>query len=205
LVEEYESRYPNTDVELNIAGSGTLVTQMQEGAEADLIILASDSHMNQLRDVGLVLAPKAIARNSLAVIVSPQLAKAITSIDEVRRGDFQIAVCVESSPCGALALMYASSIGLNLSSATREPNVKAVLAKVERDEVDVGVVYISDVRSSRAQLGHLETAGADRYSTSYPLAVTADSKKRREAQDFAALFTEEVGQSTLTHFGFQLP
>jgi ABC-type molybdate transport system substrate-binding protein len=69
----------------------------------------------------------------------------------------------------------------------------------------VGIVYMSDVRSSRAQLGHLETAGADQYSTSYPLAVTADSKNKRKAQDFAALFTDEVGQSTLTRFGFQLP
>jgi len=205
LAEEYETRYPNTDVELNIAGSGTLVMQLQEGADADVVILASQSHMNQLREIGLVLAPKQIARNSLAVIVSPQLTKDIDSIDDVRRGALQIAVCVKSSPCGALAWAYASSVGLNLLSATHEPNVKAVLAKVERDEVDVGIVYMSDIRSSRERLGHLANAGADQYSTSYPLAVTADSKKQREAEDFAALFAEPVGQSTLTRFGFQLP
>lgn len=205
LAEEYETRYPDTDVELNIAGSGALVMQMQEGAEADVVILASNSHMDQLRELGLVLGSKGIAQNSLAVIVSPQLAESINSVDDLRHRDLQIAVCVKSSPCGALAFAYASSVGLNLASATRESNVKAVLAKVERDEVDVGIVYMSDVRSSRAQLGHLETAGADQYSTSYPLAVTADSKNKRKAQDFAALFTDEVGQSTLTRFGFQLP
>jgi len=137
--------------------------------------------------------------------VSPQLAKDIDSIEDVRRGALQIAICVTSSPCGALAWAYASSVGLNLSSATHESNVKAVLVKVERDEVDVGIVYMSDLRSSREQLGHLVNARADQYSTSYPLAVTADSKKRREAENFAALFAEPVGQSTLTRFGFQLP
>jgi|TARA_B110000014_G_scaffold264446_1_gene266135 molybdate transport system substrate-binding protein len=205
LAEEYETRYPNTDVELNIAGSGTLVMQLQEGADADLVILASRSHMDQLRDIGLVRAPKQIAQNSLAVIVSPELVKDIGSIDDVRRTALQIAVCVKSSPCGALAWAYASSVGLDLSSATHESNVKAVLAKVERDEVDVGIVYMSDLRTSREQLGHLANARADQYSTSYPLAVTTDSKARRAAENFAALFAEPVGQSALTHFGFQLP
>ena len=205
LVAEHVARYPGTEVALNIAGSGTLVTQLQEGAEADVVILASTHHMTTLKENGLVSASKVIARNSLAVVTSPRLAGIITSIDEIRDRGFQIAVCVDSAPCGALAIAYASAVGLDLSLATREPNVRAVLAKVERDEVDIGFVYISDVQSSRVGIGHLASGEGSHYSTSYPLAVAADSNRQQEARDFVGLFAEEVGQSTLIHFGFQLP
>ena len=205
IVAEHVRLHRDTDVELNVASSGTLMTQLKEGADADVVILASASHMGQLAESGLVRSPQIIALNSLAIAVSPPLAGQVTSMGQIRDTDLQIAICVESAPCGVLALAYASFIGLDLSSATREPNVKAVLAKVERDEVDVGFVYVTDLRSSPVDLGRLMNSGAERHTTSYSLAVSANSTKVREARDFASLFGTETGSDVMVHFGFELP
>ncbi|MEC8922889.1 MAG: molybdate ABC transporter substrate-binding protein [Actinomycetota bacterium] len=205
IVAEHVRLHPDTDVELNVASSGTLMTQLKEGADADVVILASESYMGQLAESGLVRRPRIVALNSLGIAVSPSLAGQVTSMDEIRDSDLQIAICVESAPCGVLALAYASSIGLDLASATREPNVRAVLAKVERDEVDVGFVYASDLRSSTADLGRLMESGAERHTTSYSLAVATNSTRAQEARDFASLFESETGSDVMVHFGFELP
>ena len=205
IAKEYAGRYPNTTVDINVAGSGTLVSQIQGGARADLIILASPHHMRQLQATSTVLQPTIVARNSLTIVLSPRLADTVTSVDDIRKGDFQIAICVVTAPCGTLALTYASSMKIDISGATREPNVKAVLAKVEGDEVDIGFVYVSDLQSTKVDLGHLDASNAAELSTSYHLAVTANSSRRQDAERFAALFAEEAGKNTILNFGFQLP
>ena len=107
IAKEYAARYPNTTVDINGAGSGTLVSQIQEGARADLIILASPRHMRQLHATSAVLQPTIVARNSLIIVLSPRVADTVTSVDDIRKGDFQIAICVATAPCGTLALTYA--------------------------------------------------------------------------------------------------
>ena len=74
---------PAPVTEINIAGSGTLLTQLDEGAEADVVILAGRRHMSRLQELGSFLPPVEFASTSLSVVVSPELATASLSIRDL--------------------------------------------------------------------------------------------------------------------------
>tara|TARA_Y100001970_G_scaffold37499_1_gene46342 strand:- start:23203 stop:23886 length:684 start_codon:yes stop_codon:yes gene_type:complete len=191
LLPELTDRYPGLQVQINIAGSGTLVNQIVEGADADVVLLAGANHMARLQAENAFLPPVPIARNSLTVVVSSNLAESVTTISDLRDAGLQGAVCVPGAPCGELAVAFARAVNLDLSNATREPNVKAVLSKVVRGEVDYGFVYRSDALMAANEVKAIEAEGLDSFTTSYSLAL-------KNSDEVSVSFLEVVTQSKVS-------
>ena len=202
---DFERKYPEIDVRLNIAGSGALVNQIVEGASADLVLLAGATHMDRLQKDGSFLRPVTIARNSLTVVMDPRIASDVNTLADLTRGDRRAAICIQGAPCGALAFAFAEASGVDLSTATREPNVKAVLARVSRGEVDFGFVYRSDAQGAQEEVIEMTGTGADAFITSYSLAVARDGQRRRDINAFADAITHESAWKVLQELGFLRP
>jgi molybdate transport system substrate-binding protein len=67
----YEAQYPSVDLVFNFAGSSTLVTQLDDGAPADVFASANQTQMDRARSAGVIAGePVAFAGNRLALIVS---------------------------------------------------------------------------------------------------------------------------------------
>ena len=202
---DFERNYPEIDVRLNIAGSGALVNQIVEGAQADLVLLAGTTHMDRLQKDGSFLPPVPIARNSLTVVMDPRIASDVNTLSDLTRGDRRAAICIQGAPCGALAFAFAEGSGFDLSTATREPNVKAVLARVTRGEVDFGFVYRSDARGAQGEVIEITGTGADAFITSYSLAVARDGQQRQEVKTFADAVRHDRARKVLQELGFLNP
>ena len=114
-------------------------------------------------------------------------------------------MCVLSAPCGQLASQYAASQNLDMADLSLEPNVRAVLAKIERGEVDFGFVYHTDLLSSTAGVTEVQGSGASKFSTSYSFAVSNNLKHSAQAQSLTNAITGEVGQRILEELGFNQP
>lgn len=205
VASEHSSTQAGAATELNIAGSGTLLTQLDEGAIADLVILAGRDHTRRLQEMGSFLSPIEFASTSLSVIVSPALSNANLSIRDLRAGDLQGAACVVSAPCGQLADEFATATGLEMRSVTREPNVRSVLAKVERGEVDFGFVYRTDFLAAATDIAEIKDSGAEAFNTFYSLAVARDTPNMAQAVVLAESITSQYGQTRLRQLGFEHP
>ena len=192
-------------VELNLAGSGTLLLQMSEGARADLVILAGSEHMDQLMKSGDFLPATEFAVTYLSVIVSPKLKGQPLSVEDLWSERFQGAMCIISAPCGALAMRFGNSRSLDMKGLSREPNVRAVVAKVERGDVDFGLVYETDFLASRARVGEIPGSGASQFSTAYSFAISKDAKAAARVKTLVDSITGEAGQLTLSELGFKQP
>lgn len=205
IQDELEQKHPEIDVRLNIAGSGVLVHQIIEGAQADLVLLAGTTHMDRLQKAGSFLQPVLIARNALTVVVNPRIASDVKTLSDLHRVDRRAAVCFIGAPCGELAFAFAEASDFDLSTATREPNVKAVLARVARGEVDFGFVYQSDAQSAQGQVIEIKGTGAKAFITSYSLAVARQGQNRQDVRAFAEAATQTKAQAVLRELGFLDP
>ena len=87
---------------------------------------------------------------------------------------------------------------LTVKPVTEEPDVKSVLAKVELDAVDAGVVYVTDVKAAGAKVVGVEIPAAQNVSTSYPIATLKASKNAPLAAAFMAYVLSADGQSVLS-------
>ena len=190
---------------INTAGSGTLLLQIDEGANADLVILAGASHMEQLMAGNDFLPATPFAMTHLSIILSPDLMHSGLSFGDLWSGDLQGAMCVSSAPCGQLAARFGSAKGVNMEGLSREPNVRAVLTKVEHGDVDFGFVYETDFLSSEAEITEVPGAGAQGFSTTYYLAVSKEAKDIAELRTMVNRITGEAGREVLLKLGFMTP
>ena len=203
LVAAYEEEN-GAEVDLVTAGSSTLRSQLVDGAPADAVAMADRVTMSQVIDAGVAYAgaePQLFASNHLALIVPAGNPGAISGIDGL--DDRLLALCAPQVPCGRLAQEVAVAKGTTLIPATEEPNVLAVLTKVELGEVDAGLVYTSDVIARvTSTVEIIAVPGIEQIKTRYPLVAISD---RNESHAFVDFVLSDRGLAVLAAHGFGPP
>jgi len=136
-------------VELSFAGSSTLREQILEGAPADVFISANVSIMAEIAQIGLIRESiEPVATNAIVLAVPDGNPGGIVDLSSLEDGDAIVGLCSAEVPCGQLGQAVLEAEGVAASVDTFEPSVRALLAKIEIGEVDAGLVYDTDVRSS---------------------------------------------------------
>lgn len=138
------------DVRVAYGGSGTLARQVQQGAPADVVLLAHVEWMDVLVEAGSVSEPQVFAGNRL-VIIGPEsagdLALAAPAIAEALDGGRLAMGFTAAVPAGIYGKAALISLGLwdDLQRQIAEvDSVRAAVALVARGEAPLGVVYQSD-------------------------------------------------------------
>ena len=89
---------------------------------------------------------------------------------------------------------------------TRELDVRQVLGKVMADEVDAGIVYVTDVRAAGAKVRSVTIAPSNNVTTTYPIATVADARNPVGASAFVSYVRFSTSaQGILRAFGFAKP
>ncbi|MWV59375.1 molybdate ABC transporter substrate-binding protein [Rathayibacter sp. VKM Ac-2754] len=207
LADEFEAANPGVTVDLTFAGSSDLVTQITEGAPADVVATADEKNMAKLTDGGLVdaSAPVDFATNVLEIAVPPGNPAGIASFADLAGARVRTVVCAPQVPCGAAATAVETATGVELSPVSEESSVTDVLGKVTSGEADAGLVYVTDVRGAGDAVEGIEFAEAAEAVTTYPIAPVAGSASPALAQAFADFVTGEVGRGVLETAGFGAP
>jgi len=211
----YEARHPEVRVETSFAGSQALRLQVTHGADADVFASANAAHARALHREGLVEAPRPLADNAL-VVVSPAdrpLAE-LRSLAEVDR----IVLAGPEVPAGgyadALLSRGAERFGAAWRDAvyarvvSREPNVRAVLAKVVLGEADAAVVYATDAAALRSP-GQVHVLAIDDPALAvrarYEVAVARGAPHPERARAFVAFLLGPEGRGLFRRWGFAAP
>jgi molybdate transport system substrate-binding protein len=207
LAERFESAYPGTSVVngLNFAASSDLVTQITEGAPADVFASADESNMTKIEDAGANKGdPVDFARNRLEIAVEPGNPKGIVTLDDLARADVSVVLCAETVPCGRLADEMLQQAGVAVTPVSREANVRDALGKV--GEADAAIVYTTDVRASHGAVDGVAIPDDQNVLTTLPIVVLTDSENASLAEAWVEYVTSPEAQSILTdEFGFLAP
>ncbi|HEY8173793.1 MAG TPA: extracellular solute-binding protein, partial [Dehalococcoidia bacterium] len=86
---------------------------------------------------------------------------------------------------------------------SEEPNVKAVVTKIQLGEADAGIVYVTDVTAGVTEdINQVAIADEFNVIATYPIAVTSDAGSAAAAQAFIDFVLSETGQAILEEHGF---
>lgn len=192
----------NPDVEVSgvYDGSSTLVTQLLEGAPADVFASADEANMDKLEDAAV--DPTLFASNTLVIAVPTGNPGGVKTLDDL--ADVTTVLCAPEVPCGAASATLLSNAGVTVEAASLEQNVTAVLTKVAASEADAGLVYATDV-IGRDDVEVIVPDGADEVVNHYPIAALSEAPNSAAAAAFVAFVLSDEGQSILADFGFGAP
>lgn len=206
LATAFQAAHPQVKVSLNFDGSSTLVTQITQGAPADVFASADTKNMAKLSDAKIAAGnPVDFATNVLTLVVPLTNPANITSFADAAKPGTKLVICAPQVPCGAAALSDAKSAGLTLTPVSEELNVTSVLGKVTSGEADAGLVYVTDARNAGETVKEVPLELAKPTVNDYPIVAVEGSQQNELAQAFIALVTAPQGQKVLQDAGFGAP
>ncbi|MFL6159232.1 MAG: molybdate ABC transporter substrate-binding protein [Marmoricola sp.] len=206
LGKDFEKDHPGVKVAFSFGGSADLVTQIQQGAPADVFASADTKNMDKLTADGLQgEAPQDFASNTLEIVTPPDNPANIDSLDDLAKKGVALVLCAPEVPCGSAAAKVEAAAHLTLEPVSEEQSVKDVLAKVTAGEADAGLVYVTDVQAAGDTVDGITFPEASSAVNTYPIATLKDSKHAALARAFVELVLGSAGQQTLAEAGFAKP
>ncbi|HEY2667438.1 MAG TPA: molybdate ABC transporter substrate-binding protein [Actinomycetota bacterium] len=200
---------PKVNLTMNYNGSGSLVTQIQNGAPADVFASADGDNMNKLSGTGKIDFPQNFAGNLLEIVVQQNNPKHIATLADLARPDVSVVLGDPASvPAGKYARQALAAAGVTVVPKSLELNVTAVTQKIALQEADAGIVYVTDVKASVAAgqfVDGVPIPAAQNVVAVYPIGVLKSSPNQAVAQAFVAYVRSPAGQATLASFGFLPP
>jgi len=206
LGQTFRAQHPGTTVSFSFAGSSDLVTQLQQGAPADVLASADTTSMDKVVADHLVAgSPVSFATNTLEIAVPPDNPARVTSFADLSKPGVKLVVCAPQVPCGAAAQKIETATNTTLAPVSEENAVTDVLGKVESGEADAGLVYVTDVRAAGDQVKGITFEESRQAVNTYPVAALTGSSNAELAGEFVQLVTGSEGRRVLADAGFGPP
>jgi molybdate transport system substrate-binding protein len=199
----FQAAHPGVSVQFNFAGTPTLVTQIEQGAQADILASADTTNMNKLKGDGFTVgSPQVFAHNKLEIVVAPGNPTGITGLADLTKSGVIYISEAPTVPAGKYSLQALAKAGVSVTPKSLETDVKSVVGKIELGEADAGIVYTTDVKAAGSKVQGVAIPDADNVIATYPVAAVKGTKNSELANAFIAFVLASGGQSTLESFGF---
>lgn len=219
----YEAANPGVTITYNFDSSGTLKTQIEEGADCDLFISAGQKQMNQLdiqadasvNEKGLDFVDGDtrinLLENKVTLCVPESNPKNIQSFEDwknaLSEGDMLFGMGNSDVPVGQYTRKIFAYYELQEEELVKQgvitygTNVKEVTTQVFEGSVDAGIVYCTDAYSAGLQI--VDYATDDMCGqVIYPAAVLKTAKNPKAAQQFLNYLTEDEAMAIFEKVGF---
>jgi molybdate transport system substrate-binding protein len=201
-----ESANPGLSITNNFAGSQALVTQIENGAPADVFASADTKNMQTLVDKNLVNTPQVFATNKLEIAVAPGNPKHITGLADLEKSGITLVLCDPSVPAGNYARQAFQKAGLPAPKpVSNELDVKSAIAKVVSGDADATIVYVTDVTAAGNKVTGVAIPANQNVIATYPIAVVKATKNPTAAQGYIDGLLNGPGQQALAARGFLPP
>ena len=213
----YEAANPGTTLTVSTDSSATLEMQIEQGAPADVFLSADTTNPKKLVDEGLASGSAVtFAGNILTIIVPKANPAGIRTPADLARSGVKVIAAGDAVPI----TKYATQLVANLAKepgypagfaaayaaniASKEDNVKAVVAKIELGEGDAGIVYVTDAKAS-TKVTTIDVPASANVPATYAGVVVKASTHAAAAAAFLAWFAGPDGGAILASFGFRPP
>ncbi len=210
----YEVANPNVTITYNFDSSGTLLTQMKEGADCDLFISAAQKQMNALSDLNMIDESTRVnlLENKTALAVPKGNPKGITSYDQLaqllKEHNVFMAIGNSDVPVGQYTQKIFAYYGIEEAEVAKAgcltygSNVKEVTTQVSQSSVDCGIIYATDAFSAGLTVVDTATEAMTGGRVIYPAAVLANAKNADAAKAFLEYLKGDEAMAIFTSVGF---
>ncbi|MGW9434099.1 molybdate ABC transporter substrate-binding protein, partial [Streptomyces decoyicus] len=153
-------------------------------------------------DVG---TPTVIAKNRLVIATGEGNPKKIGNIEDLADSKLKVVLAASEVPVGRYGKQVLDAQKLKVKPVSQEPNVRAVLSKVELGEADAGLVYKTDAATAPKKVDAVDIPDAQNAVASYPAATLKASQHQAAAAAFVKWLSTPEAQKILQQAGFQKP
>ncbi len=206
----YQSSNPNTIITYNFGASGALEQQIQQGAPVDIFFSAATKQMDALQQANLLLneTRRNLLTNRLVLIV-PKNGVVLSDFKQLTDAKIKKIAIGEpkSVPVGQYAQEMLTKLGLWQQIKPKlvlGNNVRQVLTFVESGNVDAGIVYTTDAKTSNKVTVRLTAAENLHSPIVYPLAVIRNSRNPAVAKTFVEFLAGDRAKIVFQKYGFGL-
>ena len=227
LAEEYNKEHPEVKITYNADSSGTLLTQIEEGYECDIIFSEAQKQMDQLEKDGLVVDKTRanVVNNQVVVVSLKDSGTKVTGLENLNEAS-SIALAGGSVPVGKYTRQALVNLGtlnkvddvstittqeisdaLGQVEISEQDNVSKVLAAVVEGSCEVGTTYYSDTYGYEDKLDILQKVSYDLTgNVIYPIARVwndeADEVQNKAADDFIKFITSNAAKAVFDSYYF---
>lgn len=211
--ELYKKENPDVVLMFNYGSSGDLQKQIENGAPSDIFISAAKKQVDALNTKGILDSSsiKNILRNQLVLVV-PKDSNNTDISDFLSLSQPQIKQIALGEPKSAPAGQYAKEVFTKLNSwdaiekkAVFGKDVTQVLTYVENGEVEAGIVYATDAKTSQKVTVVAIAPDGTHSPIVYPAAIIKDTKHAKEAQEFLDYLNGKEATNVFEKYGFEKP
>ncbi len=198
-LSEIETNFEAKGYDLNISygGSGTLVSQIQEGAPADIFISASQDNFDNLKKTNDVLKQTNLLKNKLIVIGKKNTDLSnLNAIDKIAIGT------PDAVPAGTYGVQALKNLNLYdevKDKLVQTKDVSEVVTYVESENAQVGIVYSSDAYNLKNSSVLYKFAENTHDEIAYPAGLLT---KNKNAQDFYDYLQSDEAMQVFEKYGF---
>ena len=202
----FTKAHPEATVTFSFDASSALVTQITQGAPADVFASADTANMDKLTAASLTAStPVVFATNALSIIVSAGNPKGIKAPGDLANATLKVVLCDPTVPCGKYAKQSLDAAKVAVTPVSLEQNVKGVVTKVTTGEADAGIAYVTDVKAAGDKASGVDIPAAVNVVAKYPIASIKSSTHHDIDAAFIAFVTSQEGQAILAVSGFGKP
>lgn len=227
LIAAYQEKHPNVKIVGSYDSSGTLMTQIEEGAACDIFFSAAQKQMNQLEQDGLLVDETRhnVVNNQVCVVTYKGSNTKVTGLSDLSAAS-SLALADGSVPVGKYTRQALVKAGIlneaeDVSKITIQEvsealggieinecaNVGAVTSAVAEAANEVGTVYYSDTYGFEDKLEILEKVPYDLTgNVIYPIAQVvnkeADESQQQAAKEFVEYLVSEDAKTVFDKYYF---
>ena len=199
IQKNFNETYPDVEILYNADSSGTLQTQIEEGARCDIFFSAADKQMDALVDEDLAKKDTVedILENKVVLIKPKDGETKVTGFENITDAA-NIALAGDSVPVRQYSREIFDNLGItdevNKMEINEGKNVSEVLAAVSEGSNEIGIVYATDAASVADKVDVIAEAPADALKTSvlYPVGLIEDKEASEDDTAAAEAFLEYI-------------
>jgi molybdate transport system substrate-binding protein len=215
LAKIFEEQNPGTEVRQSFESSSTLLTQIQQGAPADVFASAAPEEMRTAAKDGLVAGePEIFARNYEVIMVPEDNPARLESMRDLSKPGIKLVLAEDGVPAADYAVEILGranaeyGVGFRqdvLSNVvSREADVRASVGRVVLGDADATFGYASDYTPDiRDRVRVIRIPENLNIIATYPIAVLKDAKDPELARNWVDLVVSDRGQRVLEKWGFE--
>ena len=199
IQKDFNETYPDVEILYNADSSGTLQTQIEEGARCDIFFSAADKQMDALVDEDLAKKDTVedILQNKVVLIKPKDGETKVTGFENITDAA-NIALAGDNVPVGQYSREIFDNLGItdevNKMEINEGKNVSEVLAAVSEGSNEIGIVYATDAASVADKVDVIAEASADALKTPvlYPVGLIEDKEASEDDTAAAEAFLEYI-------------
>jgi molybdate transport system substrate-binding protein len=209
----------NVSVVFNFDGAQILRTQIENGAQADVLASVNDKNLNALRSEGFLnnSSLSVFARNWQALIVPKNNPANIHNLSDLAKPGVKIVTGTKDLPITNLTMQILNKLAADpaygpqyrekvlANMVSQETNINFIVSKVALGEADVAFVHQSEVSSEYAdKVAIIDIPDKYNVKSEYSIGVLKQSKSFNLAEKFINLTKSAEGKTILEKHGYEL-